>query len=1502
MGFDIIPGDAEFEIDAGDLNPLHWINKANHAFGNTLASGLEFLGITDPAVDPDGVREIAKQWRALAKGLDAAARDAETALKDLEWEGKAAKALHKRAKTARTQATEMADSLRKGAKALDDFADEAHALLTEIGVLLAEIAEFEIASLALSVLTGGLSVIAGNLAAGARAVKVVGLIARIEKSGSRMARVIRTVMEAIRGLERALKALGEIKTIAKAGKLAGEGMKFSAFDAALRDPGVFKDPGRLAELLATGAAFGVGAGALGKALGKGLGKLKPSELAKVSKALKLDGSGLSRLRLRPSEWEKLPASIRSMFKKCDRDPIDVATGDMLLPQTDVELPGTLPLVLERTHLSSYRWGGWFGPTWASTLDLRLQADDDGIVYAAADGARLVYPYPAPGATDAVYPETGPRIPLAWDDEVDGALRITDPDSGLAHTFHTPRPTDHSDAVDLPLQHIQDRNGQRITLHYAADGTPVEVAHSGGYRIAIDRHPGLPRISALRLLDPERPESPGTVLVSYDYSEDGHLTEVTNSSGLPLRFTHDSEGRITSWIDRNNSAYQYSYDAHGRVVRTEGSAGHLSGTLSYGDASRTTTVTNSLGHTTRYEHNEALRLVRETDPLGHTTVQEWDAEHRLIAVTDALGHTTRYAYDEQGRVTSVCLPDGRRADAEYNGFGLPTTITEPDGSQWSQEYDERGNRTRLTDPAGATTHYTHASDGHLTAITDALGDTVRVRCNPAGLPIEVTDPLGARTAYERDRYGRPVTLTDPLGAVTHLAWTVEGRLARLTTPDGASESWEYDGEGNCTRHTDALGNVSGYKYTHFDLLSARTGPDGVRHTFTYDTELRLTQVTNSRGETWRYAFDPAGRLVSETDFDDRILTYTHDAAGRLTSRTTATGQTVRYELDSMGRTLAKDAAGAVTTYSYDAAGRLTQAAGPEVVLTLRHDAVGRLVSETVNDRATTYTYDLLGRPTSRTTPMGVTSTYTYDAGGHRTQLNLGGRSLTFEHDPAGNELARHFGRKLTLTSAFDPLGRLRSQTVTDARRGSIQKRAYTYRADGALVELDDQLNGPRRFELAATGRVTAVQAADWTESYAYDETGNQVYASWPDTHPGYEATGSRTYSGTRLTHAGRVRYEHDAAGRVTLRQRHRLSRKPDTWRYTWDAEDRLRQVDTPDGTLWRYSYDPLGRRAAKQRLTATGETILEQTDFTWDGPILCEQTTRSYGLPNLVTLTWDHDGLSPITQSERVAVADAPQDEVDSRFFAIVSDLVGAPCELIDEEGSVAWRSRSTLWGTTAWATDSDAYTPLRFPGQYYDAETGLHYNYFRYYDPETARYLTSDPLGLEPAPNPSAYVDNPHIAGDPLGLSPCMIGSRKSSTQLRNAPGSVTGGSRLPDVNGRWLRGSEGNAGRIPGQVARGLQGRQFKSFNDFRSAFWEEVSKHPDIAKQFSKSGQTAMAGGKSPFVLAAQAEPGQYRYVLHHLQPIQRGGGVYDLDNLVVITPRYHKEILDRGYHFGK
>lgn len=236
----------------------------------------------------------------------------------------------------------------------------------------------------------------------------------------------------------------------------------------------------------------------------------------------------------------------------------------------------------------------------------------------------------------------------------------------------------------------------------------------------------------------------------------------------------------------------------------------------------------------------------------------------------------------------------------------------------------------------------------------------------------------------------------------------------------------------------------------------------------------------------------------------------------------------------------------------------------------------------------------------------------------------------------------------------------------------------------------------------------------------------------------------------------------AATRPSRTQKYRLSRKPETWRYEWDVEDRIVGVVTPDSTRWRYTYDPLGRRTSKTRLADDSDTVVERTLFTWDGATLCEQLTDSPDLPGPVALTWDHQGMHPLTQTERILGGDSPQETVDSRFFAIVTDLIGTPSELVDEQGDIAWQARSTVWGTTSWARGSSTYTPLRFPGQYFDPETGLHYNHFRHYDPETARYVSPDPLGLAAAPNSVAYVHNPHLWVDPFGLTPCKDAAKNA--------------------------------------------------------------------------------------------------------------------------------------------
>lgn len=1088
-----------------------------------------------------------------------------------------------------------------------------------------------------------------------------------------------------------------------------------------------RNPSRAAGQLTPDVLLALATGGGGAARkGASAAKSAAQRLARRERALRRDGSAARRADGEPNKHDKCNS------ERCgEGEPVDVATGEMFMSATDVDLPGALPLVLERHYVSGHPCGGWFGPSWAATLDQRLELDDKGVVYVADDGMVLRYPVPDPETP--TLPVSGPRWPLRWDGKPDGTFTLTVPEENRRlHFSRLP-----VGGPELALHAVTDRSGEgdRITFAYDEHGLPTHIAHSGGYRIAVETDRALHRVTALHLLHGDAYQH-RTRLVAFTYTEGGDLEGVVNSTGKPLLFRYDDEHRITSWKDRNGTAFAYVYDHRGRVLRTVGPTGILSGRFRYDDTTRTTRYTDSQGHETTYVLDEAYKVVEVTDALGHTTRTEWDETGRHpVAVTDPLGRTVRYDYDEAGCLTRIERPDGTHAEAVYDDDSLPLQIREPGGAVWRHTYDDRGARTSTTDPTGATTHWTYDAAGHLASVTDALDRTTTVATNAAGLPVAVTDPLGHTTHVRRGPHGRVTALTDPLGHTTRLGWTIEGRPAWREHPDGTREEWKWDCEGNLAKHTDQAGHTTTWTRTHFDLPTTRTDPDGTRYAFAYDTELRLVAVTNPQGREWRYTYDAAGRLAAETDFNGAALTYEHDAAGRLTARTNALGQTLRSTHDALGRVLTEhdETAGETTTFAYDAGGALARARHGDTVLTLERDPAGRLVSETVDGRRTSYTYDAVGNRLTRTTPSGLTSSWTYDAADRPRTLTTGGQTLTFTHDAAGRETQRAVGG-VTLTQRWDETDRLTGQTVTSPGDELLQHRSYAYRPDGYVTEIRELTSGTRHFDLDPAGRVTGVQAHGWTERYAYDAAGNQTRAE----APGHPDAGARVHEGTLVRSAGRTTYEHDAAGRLVSRTRRLLSGRTRTWSYTWDAHDRLTEAVTPDGETWTYTYDPLGRR-----LIRTGPEGRPLT-FAWDMTRLAEEVTEDGA-----ARTWEYAPAThrPLTQvTSELGV---------THYRAVVTDATGTPTELFTPDGHPTWHHRTTLWGTPLPAPTTPETCPLRFPGQYADAETGLHYNFHRYYDPATARYLTPDPLGLSPSPHDFTYVINPYSWSDPLGLKEC---------------------------------------------------------------------------------------------------------------------------------------------------
>ncbi|QLY30100.1 hypothetical protein H0264_33810 [Nocardia huaxiensis] len=1048
-----------------------------------------------------------------------------------------------------------------------------------------------------------------------------------------------------------------------------------------------------------------------------------------------------------------------------RDPVDIATGEFLLPETDLALPGILPLILKRTHRSNYRFGRWFGPSWSATLDMRVVVEEQGVTFLGEDGMMLAYPHAEVAV--AVLPTTGgQRWTLTRTDT--GGYRVHDPDRELIWHF-APEPGLgglDSQLGNFAISAITDRHLNRIRFHYDADANPVAVTHSGGYRVDITTSAS--RITALTVVGPDHDGlETHTRIRAFTYKA-GSLAAVTNGVDATTHYTYDDQARMLSWTDSNSTSMHNTYDESGRVILQQGTAGILDSTFDYlpfPDGTGTlTTITDSRGATTTHGFDHDLRLRDLVDPSGARTHYDYNADRRPLKVVAPDGATTHYRYTDDGDIAQITRPDGAAITIDYFWRHRPSRITDVDGTVRHQEWDANGNLTAVIDPLGVRTERTYHPNGAIAELLTPTGARTTVEVDPAGLTISTVDAGGAETRITRDAFGRPVHIIDALGATTTYRWSPAGKLLHREDPDGYSESWTWDGEGNLLTHTDRADGRTQFTYGPFDLLASRTDPDGSTTCYTWDTERRLTTVTNPIGQTWTYEYDATGRLIVETDYSGATTHYTHDKAGRVAAVTPATGITRHHEYDILGRlTEVTAATGEWRRYRHDPAGRILTAAtgidqNPTHTLEFTYTPAGHLASQQLDDQpAMRYAHDQFGRQILRTTPSGATTTWQWDHNNRIRALSADDHQITFDYDALGRPTGWRVG-EIAVTRTLSDLGRVLTQDVTAFPGSSlsldlnptrpdpqvIRQDTYDYRPDGYITAQShvdsDGATTHRVFDLDRAGRVTSItRSGIVTEAYTYDALSNIVVAHPSDSADNHGGT-HREYRNNLIVRQGRTRYSYDRSGRLTQKVTTRLSRKPSVWHYEYDGFDQLVGITTPDGQTWRYTYDALGRRSSKQRLTDDG-SVLERVDYLWDGTKLIEQSTDES------STRWQYrpDTYAPLSQT-------TSQDEFDREFYAIVSDLVGTPVELIDpDSGTTVAAAAIDLWGRTRW--HGRISTPLRFPGQIFDAETGLHYNLHRVYDPSTGRFLTRDPLGLAPAPNPNTYPHNPTSWIDPLGLA-----------------------------------------------------------------------------------------------------------------------------------------------------
>lgn len=573
-------------------------------------------------------------------------------------------------------------------------------------------------------------------------------------------------------------------------------------------------------------------------------------------------------------------------------------------------------------------------------------------------------------------------------------------------------------------------------------------------------------------------------------------------------------------------------------------------------------------------------------------------------------------------------------------------------------------------------------------------------------------------------------------------------------------YEYDAKGKLTKVTKAKG-VVGFGFAHqtaYDPLervqSTTNAKSGVS-TLVHDGQDQITKVTDPRNLITQYQRDGLGQVRQLSSPDTGVATSSYDAAGNLLTRTDSRGVTQTYTYDSLSRpkTLVlsqSGQAGLNYSWTYDqtgsnhgyGVGRLTTATAPGGTTQYRYDAQGRVVQSTQIASSvtlsTSYAYNAAGQVTSITYPSGRILTVSYLNGqpasvslakdsGSTTQplvsqiqwAPFGAPSSWQWHMGAGlkahERLTDNYGRLVRYT-----LGGMVRDVSYDAADRIVQ---YTHLdvAAGAATPATQALD--QSFGYDELDRLTSITTASAGWSIGYDANGNRTSVTLNGATRDYttSATSNRLDA---ITNPARS-FGYDAMGNT-------LS---DTAGYTatYALDGRLTTL-LKDGVTTTYAYDAAGQRVAK---TVGNQRKLFVYDL--EGRVLGEY--GGDGSP-LMEYVWLGDQPLAVFQ---------PLSQTDDKVYYIHTDHLNTPRLLLEPTGAVRWRWLADPFGVALAEDNPSGYGVvnfnLRFPGQYFDKESGLHYNYFRDYDASTGRYVQSDPIGLAGGLNTYLYV-----AGDPVSL------------------------------------------------------------------------------------------------------------------------------------------------------
>jgi RHS repeat-associated protein len=917
--------------------------------------------------------------------------------------------------------------------------------------------------------------------------------------------------------------------------------------------------------------------------------------------------------------------------------------------------------------------------------------------------------------------------------------------------------------------IDESNVRYASYWYDAAGRPVDELQGEGLLSGVSRAQITYSLSGDNIASASVTDALGTAR-NYGFSRVLGVarpqgTSITGGLGGIADYTnvlYDANGNATSRTDFNGVVSTYTFDLTRNLEtsRTEavGTPRVRTITTQWHPVHRRPTLITEPGRTTENVYDSVGNLLTRTITDTATSTQRiwtytYNAYGQILTAdgprTDVVDRTTYTYYDctsglECGQLHTVtnALNQTTTYNA-YNSEGQPLTITDANGVLTSINYDGRSHIASRT-VAGELTRFEYWPSGLIKKTTMPDSSFVLYNYDAAQRLTDISDSEGNHIVYTLDAMGNRTheEVRDPLGTLTRTSSSIFNQLGQLyqavpaaSTP-AVTTTFGYDANGNQTTVNAPLGRNS---------INA------------YDELNRLKQVTDANNGITQYGYNALDQLISVTDPRNLQTVYTYNALGDLTQQLSPDTGTTINTFDSGGNLKTTiDARSKSATYTYDALNRVTQVVYPDQTLNYTYDlganAVGKISSVTDSSGSTSWTYTPQGRIATKTQVMGamvMTVQYGYNAAGQLTTITTpSNKTITYGY--TNNQVTNMMVNSVNLLNdvLYEPFGPTSGWTWGN---GTLSVR--TYDTDGKLTQLDSA--GFKTIGYDDAFRISSVidqdnSANSW--SYGYDTLDRLTSAIGSQMQLfSFDANGNRLTQGgassstftvsptsnrlSSVSGAVSKSYLYDNAGNTT---------SDGSATYAYNDSGRMISV-TKSGVTTTYTYNALGQRVTK---TTAGNT----TYFVYDeaGHILGEYDNSGLLIQETA---WMYD----------MPVASIRFGSCGLAVFYIHTDHLNTPRRITKRStNEVVWRWDSDAFGTTM-ANENPSglgmfVFNLRFPGQYFDSETGLLYNWNRYYDPQGGRYITSDPIGLDGGINTYAYVGgNPISFIDPLGLDATTV-------------------------------------------------------------------------------------------------------------------------------------------------